>query len=273
VEELAGDGGGESDFRYQQQGVLTESEDSFDTAQVDFGLTRAGDALEEKGFELRLLESGFDVMKSRLLEDVEKRARAFVTGGRTDTGDFEFNEFAFDKSTGRLTRFLDFGCQFTEVMAARVKFEEGKEFALGLFEFDGVFGAAKEFGFEAFSGSAHGVAVLFLFFGDDPRALDQAAEESAGVGDFCSKLGAGARAFFEQREEAERGVAFRTNHELTGDLAAGFGERVLNGPACFSSQRQHAFEHLAQRGAVIVGDPASKVDQFAVEDGLFVGEA
>ena len=53
-----------------------------------------------------------------------------------------------------------------------MQFKKSQQFALGFLEFDGVGGAAQEFGFEAFGGGAHRVALFFFFFSNDPCRVD-----------------------------------------------------------------------------------------------------
>jgi len=84
----------------------------------------------------------------------------------------------------------------------------------------------------------------------------------------------GKRAGFEQAKELECGIVIgRAEEELAGGVAAGIGERVDARFADFAGEWDHAAEDFAERGAVVLRDPAAEVDEFGCEDRLLVDEA
>ena len=61
--------------------------------------------------------------------------------------------------------------------------------------------------------------------------------------------------------------------QLTRDVAPCFCERIDLAPADLARERRHGAQGLAQRGAIIVGDPVAEAEQFRIEHGLLVEQA
>ena len=71
----------------------------------------------------------------------------------------------------------------------------------------------------------------------------------------------------------ERFVGLGISGKLDRDVTAQVGERVLGAAAHFTAQGQHAFQDFADRGAVVFGNPAAKLEEVAVEDRLSIAQA
>jgi hypothetical protein len=60
---------------------------------------------------------------------------------------------------------------------------------------------------------------------------------------------------------------------LARGVAAGIGQRPDFAAVDFRGQWQHAAQHVAQRRAIIAGDPAAQAEQFGIEHRLGIDQA
>jgi hypothetical protein len=73
--------------------------------------------------------------------------------------------------------------------------------------------------------------------------------------------------FFSQQAEERHGGVFVTfgEDELAHDVAPGVGEGVHLALADFGRERRHGAEDVAERGAIVIGDPIGEGEQFFFE--------
>ena len=144
----------------------------------------------------------------------------------------------------------------------------------GLLNLGSVLGRGGEFDAQAFGGGAQGIALGLHVFGDDEALALQGADGLVGEGHGFGEVGGRERALFEHAEDLGDGVVGRgIEEELARGVAAGIGEGPDFAAANFGGEGQHAAQDVAERRAVVAGDPAAEGEQFGAEDGFGIEQA
>ena len=245
-----------------------------DGVEVDLGLAGAGDAVEQESGVAAGGDGVANALERGLLGGVEHVAGAHGAGRDGDGLRRQTDETAAARERTRRGAGVGHEAfEFLEVVRAGVQFEEGQQLALGLGELD--FGrAAGELHAQAGGGDAQRVAVRVHVLGGDEAAAFERAHGLIGERQLLGEVRGGEGALLEQAQDLDGGVVRGgVEHELAGGVAAGVGERVELAAADFGGQREHAAQHLAERGAVVGGDPAGERDQLVVEHGLGIDQA
>ncbi len=130
-EELPGHRRGERDLRHQQQRAAADRQRRFDRVQIDLGLARTGDAVQQERLERPRLHRRADRIERGLLMRVENVRRAVVLRG--DRRQFRLQgEQPFARQSPRcFARVADGGLHIFEVVRSRVQIEIGQQLALG----------------------------------------------------------------------------------------------------------------------------------------------
>ncbi len=107
---------------------------------------------------------------------------------------------------------------------------------------------------------------------DGQKALAlQAAQRGGRVGQLLAEVFFVQRPLFERQQNLDEGVVGGGGvQELAGGVDAFRGQRDDFAGVCFAAQGQHRLEHLAQRRAVVFGDPAAQFEQIGWQCGLLV---
>jgi len=127
---------------------------------------------------------------------------------------------------------------------------------------------------QAGGGRAQRVTLGLDVFGGDETLAVQRADGFVGERQDAGQVGGRKRALFEHGKDARHRVVGRgIEKQLAGGVAAGIGQRPDFAAVDFRCQRQHAAQHVAQRGAIITGDPAAQAEQFRIEHRLGIDQA
>ncbi len=268
VVQLGGHGGGEADFRNQQDRGSAGVERATHGREVDRGFTGAGDAVQQKGTESTRLYGFGDGGEGGLLRRVQRViGREGVKVGEMKIGGalLDADQLAFDQSGERGGRHVE-----------AVKFGDG-QLAVGAGQLgeDGllIFVELRQthtFDENRVADGASGIARLSSGFAGDPLLAQHTAEESGGgpgggaetrsghgfSGFECVKDGIFVVLLFGRKLRTARGTLLGGGKE---SLSACVGDAVEDAAADFLHEGQHGAEDFADGREIILGDPAAEV--------------
>ena len=122
-------------------------------------------------------------------------------------------------------------------------------------------------------GRAQRIALHVHLLGHDETLALQRPHGLIGQRQRARQVGGRERPFFEHAQDLRhRVVRRRIEQKLARGVAAGIGQRPDLAAPDFGGQRQHAPQHVAQRRAVIAGDPAAQRQQLRAQHRLGIDQ-
>ena len=263
-----------------QQRAAALRQRGLDGGQIDFGLARPGDAVQQKGLEAPGLDGVVNLLEGGLLRGIQLVPRAdrglHGDGLRLERDD----AFARQRARGR-AGVLHRVFQFLQIVRAGMQFQKGAQFPLGLVELGlGALAGADEFDAQALGGRAQRIALRLHLFGDDEALALQRADRLIGQRHGFGEIGGRERALLEHAQDLQYGIVGRgIEQELARGIAAGIGQgpdlcrggfrrrgaacRAAHRPAASSSSRRSSGPAPAVRrsstGSVSIRRSASRV--------------
>ena len=123
----------ERDLRHHEQRAAALRQRRFDGGQIHFRLARPGDAVQQKGLEALGLYALVNLLERGLLRGVQLVARA-DRGLHRDGLRLERNQSLARQRPRRRARVFHRVFQFLQIVRARMQFQKGAQFPLGLVE-------------------------------------------------------------------------------------------------------------------------------------------
>jgi len=267
---LAGHRGRQRDLRHQQQRPPAQLQRAFYGAQIDLGLARARDAVQQ----IRLIRPCRQPLRNR----IERPPLILVQlGPRPGPGRIGRQRLRRQRQhlpprqrARRQRGILYLPVDLFEIVRPRVQLEKAQQLALGLVELlPG--GPALKLQPQPRRRRAQRVAVRQILLERDQPLLLEALQHLLGALELALQRRLGQAPRLEQPQQPRRvAVARLTDQQLPDHVAALVRQAPDPRPPDLARQRRHRPQHLAERRAVVFGHPAPQRQQLRLKHRLGV---